>query len=383
MIRTRSRALSNELIIAYGFYLPFAENKERCILLMKNAKKIIALALALIMLFAFAACTGASNNETTAPSSTESTTEYNGEKIKIAANKGPTGMGMIDLMDNSKYEITVVSDPTQVVPMLSTGEVDIATCPLSLAANLYKKTNGGIKMLGVNTLGVLYIVSNGVEIASLSDLKGQTIYATGQGSTPEYILNHILKANSLENDIKVEYLSEHSELAAKVISGDVKLAVLPEPFVSVVTTKNTSVKSVLSLTDEWKKVNPDTELAMGCVVARKDFIEKNPDAVKQFISDNKQSVENVNLNPASQGDKIAAKGIIDASIFAVDTGLSEKKAEAAKTEKAQAVISRCNIVFIDGSEMQKIADANFKVYFDADPKSVGGEMPVSELYYAE
>ena len=350
---------------------------------MKNAKKIIALALLFVMLFAFAACTGASNNETTAPSSTESTTEYNGEKIKIAANKGPTGMGMIDLMDNSKYEITIISDPTQVVPMLSTGEVDIATCPLSLAANLYKKTNGGIKMLGVNTLGVLYVVSNGVEIASLSDLKGQTIYATGQGSTPEYILNHILKANSLENDIKVEYLSEHSELAAKVISGDVKLAVLPEPFVSVVTTKNSSVKSVLSLTDEWKKVNPDTELAMGCVVARKDFIEKNPDAVRQFISDNKQSVENVNLNPASQGDKIAAKGIIDASIFAVDSNLSEKKAEAAKTEKAQAVISRCNIVFIDGSEMQKIADANFKVYFDADPKSVGGEMPVSELYYAE
>ncbi len=350
---------------------------------MKNAKKFIALALALVMLFAFAACTGASNNETTVPSSTESTTEYNGEKIKIAANKGPTGMGMIDLMDNSKYEITIISDPTQVVPMLSTGEVDIATCPLSLAANLYKKTNGGIKMLGVNTLGVLYVVSNGVEIASLSDLKGKTVYATGQGSTPEYILNHILKANSLENDIKVEYLSEHSELAAKVISGDVKLAVLPEPFVSVVTTKNTSVKSVLSLTDEWKKVNPDTELAMGCVVARKDFIEKNPDAVKQFISDNKQSVENVNLNPASQGDKIAAKGIIDASIFAVDTGLSEKKAEAAKAEKAQAVISRCNIVFIDGDEMQKIADANFKVYFDADPKSVGGEMPVSELYYAE
>lgn len=350
---------------------------------MKNAKKIIALALALIMLFAFAACTGASDNATTAPSSTEASTEYKGEKIRIAANKGPTGMGMIDLMDNPKYEITIISDPTQVVSMISTGEVDIATCPLSLAANLYKKTNGAIKMLGVNTLGVLYVVSNGVEIASLSDLKGKTIYATGQGSTPEYILNHILKANSLENDVKVEYLSEHSELAAKVISGDVKLAVLPEPFVSVVTTKNESVKSVLSLTDEWKKVNPDTELAMGCVVARKDFIEKNPDAVKQFISENKQSVENVNLNPASQGDKIAEKGIIDASIFAVDSSLSEKKAEAAKTEKAQAVISRCNIVFIDGSEMQKIADANFKVYFDADPKSVGGEMPVSELYYAE
>ena len=351
---------------------------------MKNTKRILALVLALSMLFAFAACNGTANKETTAAvSPTESTAAYTGEKIKIAANKGPTGMGMVDLMDDAKYEITVVSDPTQVVPMLSTGEVDIATCPLSLAANLYKKTNGGVKMLGVNTLGVLYVVSNGIEVASLSDLKGQTVYATGQGSTPEYILNHILRSNSLEEDVKVEYLSEHSELAAKMISGDVKLAVLPEPFVSVVTTKNESVKSVISLTDEWKKINPDTDLAMGCVVARNDFIEKNPEAVSQFISDNKLSVENVNINPASESDKIAEKGIIDAVVFAVDSSLSEKKAEAAKTQKAQDVISRCNIVFIDGSEMQKISDANFKVYFDADPKSIGGEMPSSELYYAE
>lgn len=350
---------------------------------MKNAKKIIALLLALSMLFAFAACSGTSSNTTTSSAPAESTTEYTGEKIKIAANKGPTGMGMVELMDDSKYEITLLSDPTQVVSMISTGEVDIATCPLSLAANLYKKTNGGIKMLAVNTLGVLYVVTNGVELSSLSQLKGKTIYATGQGSTPEYILNHLLKANSLENDVKVEYLSEHSELTAKVVSGDVDIAVLPEPFVSVATSKNENVKSVISLTDEWKKVNPDTELAMGCVIARKEFIEKNPNAVKQFIADNKKSVEDVNLDPSTMGDKIAEKEIIDASIFSVDSSLSEKKAATAKTEKAQAVISRCNIVFIDGSEMQKIADANFKVYFDADPTSVGGAMPASELYYAE
>lgn len=348
---------------------------------MKNAKRILALALAAVMLLAFAACTGTTNDQTTvAPS--ESTTEYSGEKIKIAANKGPTGMGMIDLLDNSKYDITLLSDPTQVVSMISTKEVDIATCPLSLAANLYKKTNGEIRMLAVNTLGVLYVVTNGVEISSLNDLKGKTVYATGQGSTPEYILNHILKSNSLENDVKVEYLSEHSELATKVISGDAQIAVLPEPFVSLVTTKGDGkIKSVISLTDEWKKINPDTELAMGCVIARKEFIEKNPEAVKQFISDNKQSVENVNLDPSSASTKIGEKGIIDASVFAVDSKLSEKKAAAAKTEKAQEVISRCNIVYIDGEEMIKIADANFQVYFDADPKSIGGAMPEKALYY--
>ncbi len=350
---------------------------------MKNVKRILALLLAAIMLFAFAACTGTTDETTTSAPSGEMTDEYKGEKVNVAAINGPTGMGMVELMENSRYDVKLVSDPTQIVAMISTGEVDIASCPLSLAANLYKKTGGNIKMLGINTLGVLYVVTNGVELNSLADLKGKTVYATGQASTPEYIINYLLKANSLENDVKVEYLSEHSELAAKLASGDVEIAVLPEPFVSVANAKNSNVKSVISLTDEWKKVNPDTELAMGCVIARSEFVEKNPDAVKQFISDNKQSVEDVNLNPTSMSAKIADNGIVDASIFAVDSSLSEKKAETAKTEKAESIISRCNIVFIDSDKMQSIADANFKVYFEADPTSIGGELPSAELYYAE
>lgn len=346
---------------------------------MKKTKRILAFVLAALMIFAFAACNNSSSDQTTAPS--EATTAYNGEKIKVAAIKGPTGMGMVDLMDNSNYDVKLISDPTEVVSLVARGEVDIAACPLNLAANLYKKTAGGIKMLGINTLGVLYVVTNGVEINSLDDLKGKTVYSTGQGATPEYIINHLLKANSLDKDVKVEYLSEHSELATKLISGDVQIAVLPEPFVSVATSKSDKVKAAISLTDEWKKVNPDTELAMGCVIARSEFIEKNPAGVKQFIEDNKKSVESLNLDPTTGSDKLTAKGIVDAAIFAVDSSLSEKKAAAAKTEKAQGVISRCNIVFIDGDEMKAIADANFKVYFDADPKSVGGELPVSELYY--
>lgn len=346
---------------------------------MKNAKKILALVLAAVMLLAFAACNSSSDGSTT--TSADATAAYSGEKIKVAAIKGPTGMGMVDLMDNSIYDVKLISDPTEIGALISSKEVDIAACPLNLAANLYKKTNGGVKMLGINTLGVLYVVTNGVEISSLADLKGKTVYSTGQSATPEYIVNHLLKANSLENDVKVEYLSEHSELATKLISGDVQIAVLPEPFVSVATSKSDKVKTAISLTDEWKKVNPDTELAMGCVIARKEFIEKNPDGVKQFISDNKKSVENLNIDPSAGSDKLTAKGIVDAAIFAVDSSLSEKKAAAAKTEKAQGVISRCNIVFIDGEEMKTIADANFKVYFDADPKSVGGELPTSELYY--
>lgn len=352
---------------------------------MKNLKKVLAIVLVALLVFSLAACGTTSNTKETTTSapdeSTETTQGYTGEKVKVAAIKGPTGMGMVNLMYNDRYDFTLISDPTEVVSLISTDAVDIAACPLNVAANLYKKTGGKIKILGINTLGVLYVVTNGVTVNSIIDLAGKTIYATGQGATPEFIINHILEKNGL-TDVKVEYLSEHSELAAKVVSGDAQIAVLPEPFVTVTTTKNENVKVALSLTDEWNSVDSDTELAMGCVIARTDFIEKNPDAVKQFISDNKASVESVNVDAYTASSKMVEKGIIDEAVFAVNE-TSEKKAESAAKTKATEVITRCNIVFIDGEMMQTVADANFNVYFEADPTSIGGEKVSSDIYYVQ
>lgn len=354
---------------------------------MKKFKSAIALLLVAVMMLSFAACTGKNNTEpttnaetTTQPESTQAVPES--EQVKVASINGPTGMGMVKMMDSNRYKFTKVSNPTEIVALISTGAVDIAACPLNLAANLYKKTNGNIKILGLNTLGVLYVVTNGVTINSINDLKGKTIYSTGEGATPEYIINYILEKNGIKNDVKVEYLSEHSELAAKVAAGEAQIAVLPEPFVSVATSKNSEVKATLSLTEEWSKVAPDTSLVMGCVIARKDFAEKNPEAVKKFIADNKASVEYVNTAPVEASDLIVNNGILDAAVFSIDNNLSGNKAKTAKLQKASGVITRCNIVFIDGEKMRTDAEANFKVYFDADPKSVGGAVPSSDVYYA-
>lgn len=178
-------------------------------------------------------------------------------------------------------------------------------------------------------------------------------------------------------------MSEHSELAAKLATGDIQIAVLPEPFVSVASSKNPNLVTALNITDEWDKVNPDAKLAMGCVIARKDFIEKNSALVEKFIADYCSSVEFVNTKTLDASAKIVSEGILDAAAFAVDSELSGSKAEKAKQDKADLVISRCNIVFIGGETMKTIANANFKVYFDADKTSIGGEMPADALYYVK
>lgn len=330
---------------------------------MKNAKKILALLLCAVMLFAFAACTKNGGETTSAPDTTApAATDV---KINVAAIKGPTGMGMVELMDDEKYNFTLTGDPTEIVALISTGAVDIAACPLNLAANLYKKTNGGVQMIALNTLGVLYIVTGGADLASISELKGKTLYATGQGTTVEYILNYILTENGLTpgKDVQIEYLSEHSELVAKMAAGEVEYGVLPQPFVTAATAKNDQLKVTLSLTEEWSKISPETKLSMGCVIARKDFIEKNPDALAAYMEEYKKSVENVNADAEAAAKKIVAAGIL------------ESEAVAAKA------LPGCNIVFITGEEMKNVATANFEVYFSADPTSIGGAVPGDELYY--
>ena len=348
--------------------------------MMKHTKRLLALVLALVLVLALAACGKTDTTDTTAPVTTEAPVAYTGETIKVAAIKGPTGMGMVNMMDNENYDFTLTSDPTEVATLLATGKVDIAACPLNLAANLYKKTNGGIQMLAINTLGVLYLLTNGETINSVADLKGKTVYSTGQGASPEYILADLLAANGLD-DVKVEYLSEHSELAAKIASGDCKIAVLPEPFVTVATSKNSAVTVALSLTELWNEAHPDSRLAMGCVIARKAFIDSNPDGVKTFLADARSSVEKVNTDALTASTKMVEKEIVSDTLFAIPADTAEKKQESAKTEKANDVIGRCNIVFIEGAQMQQIADENFKVLFAADPTSVGGSLPVAALYY--
>ena len=357
---------------------------------MKHTKRLISLALVLVLVFALAACGNTDTPATTDPVVTDAPVEYKGETIKVAAIKGPTGMGMVHMMSNDTYAFTLTSDPTEVATLLATGKVDIAACPLNLAANLYKKTGGGVQMLAINTLGVLYLLTNGETINNVADLKGKTIYATGQGATPEqlsqetqnmeYILADLLAANGL-SDVKVEYLSEHSELAAKISSGDCKIAVLPEPFVTVATNKNSAVTVALSLTDLWNEAHPDSRLAQGCVVARKSFIDSNPDGVKAFLQDARSSVEQVNTDALTASTKMVEQQIVDEALFSIPADTAEKKQDATKTQKANDVIGRCNIVFIEGAQMQQIADENFKVLFAADPTSVGGELPAAALYY--
>lgn len=334
--------------------------------------KIVSLIMAVLMMAA--ATTGCKSrykdSESSATASEDTRTDVN-----VAVLKGPTALGMLKLMSDDKndisyndYSFEVFTAADQVVPEIVKGNIDIAAVPTNLAATLYKKTEKGVSIIAVNTLGVLSIVTNGVEISSVADLKGKTIYATGKGATPEYALNYILENNGLKvgEDVTVEYKSEHSELAAAVISGTAQIAMLPQPFVTNVMIKNKNVKIALDLSSEWAKL-PATdggELVMGCIVVRNEFLKNNEDAVKTFLNEYYHSTSYANEKPDKAGELSDEFAILPAAVV------------------TQAIPS-CNIVFIRGEKMKNNVSAYLKTLLEANPASIGGQLPDDAFYYVE
>lgn len=345
-------------------------------------KKIIALLLTLIMVFSLAACAkdnGTTDDTTEADTTVEDTTDNadveavpTAETIRVFSLKGPTGMGMSKLMKNYdegatplKYNFTIAGAPDEITAEIIKGNFEIAAVPTNLAAVLYSKAPETVQVAAVNTLGVLYILENGTTVNSVEDLNGKTIYATGLGSTPEYILNYVLDA--FEIDCTVEYIAEHSELATKMVAGDVVLGMLPVPNATTVLAKNQSVRSALNLTELWKQAaekKGDTgALYQGCIVINKEFAKNHPVDLAMFLDEYEASVKFVNENVDEASAIIEEYGIVPAAAIA-------KKA-----------IPDANIVFVTGEEMKEGLSGFYKVLFNFAPASVGGALPDDGIFY--
>ena len=335
-------------------------------------KKFLALSLAVVMLLSLCACGGNSTSSDVVENSSSAQEEdITAPKtdINIAFLKGPTGLGALKLLEDNEqgatknnYNVSLVSAPEEIVGKITSKELDIAAVPTNLAATLFAKTNGGVKLIAINTQGVLYLLTNDETVTSLDDLKGKSIYATGQGSTPEYLLNFILEKNNL-SDNEVIFKSEHAELATLLASQTEPItALLPEPFVTSVMAKSENVRVVCDLTEEWNKQTKNTPLSMGVMIARTEFLEQNKDAVLAFLEEYNASTQYVNNNVA------------DAA------ALSEKFDIMAKAV-AEKAIPRCNIVCIEGKAMVTSAKQLLEIFYNANPNSVGGSLPDESFYY--
>lgn len=312
--------------------------------------------------------------EVTQEPTKEPTQEVNTEKltIPIAGLKGPTSMGLVSMIDLSEqakttnnYELTVAGVADEITVGIIKGDYPVAAIPCNLAAVLYAKSNGAIKVAGINTLGVLCIVETGDTIHSVEDLKGKTIYSTGKGTTPEYTLNYLLRTHGLdpEKDVTIEYKSESTEIAAMLSESDNAIAMLPQPYVTTVMMNNDKVRVALDVAKEWDAVSDNGgSLITAVTVVNTAFLNENEDAFKALLKEYEESINYANTEIEATAELVEKYGI-------------SKKAVAIKA------IPECNMVMIQGEEMKTKVSGYLQVLFNQEPKSVGGSMPDDNFYY--
>lgn len=337
---------------------------------MKKVRAIVSLLLALTLALSLTACGGQTNSESEQPETQE---ELTAAEINLYVLSGPTGIGAMNLWAASDagetkntYHITMPGANDEVVAALSKGDADIAAVATNLAATLYNKTEGGVTVLAVNTLGVLSLLSNGQEVNAVSDLKGKTIYAPGQGANPEYILRYVLTGNGLDpdKDVTLQFVGEGSELLTVWQSDPEAVIMAPQPVATSILMQNENAKTLFDMTEEWDKIaGGDSTLMMGCVIVRNEFLQANPGAVELFLQEYAASIEK------AQSDVEGTAALCE------QYGLIPKAALAQKT------IPSCGLTFVTGAEMKTGLSGYLQVMFDANPKSVGGALPGDNFYY--
>lgn len=329
---------------------------------------ITALICALSCVLALFGCSGQTNS--TEDTSTQSASA-DPVTVRVGSLSGPTTIGMVSFMEkadahetNNTYEFTVSGAADEIVPSLINGDLDIALVPANVAATVYNKTDGGVSVIDINTLGVLYVVTADDSIKTFDDLAGKTIYMTGRGQTPEYVMNFLLSKADIKDQVTIEYKSEATEVVSALAADPNVIAVLPQPHATVAQSRVKDLQAVIDLNDVWDTYAGDGgRLVTGVTVVRNDFLKDHPEAVQEFLDGQSESVKTVNSDPSVAAELVVKRGIID------------------NADVAAEAIPGCSLVCITGSEMQDALSGYLKVLYDADPTSVGGALPGDDFYW--
>ena len=326
-------------------------------------KKILSLILTIILasllVLSFASCKKDKGDDTKAD-------------VNVSVLNGTTGFGMAYLMEenangnaSNNYTFSVETDASVISKGLINGSIDIAALPTNAASVLYNKPNSPVKIIAINTLGVLYLVENGSSVNSISDLQGKTIYCPA--NNPAYIMQYLLNKNNINATIDTTYSTPallNQAVSSGALNSENVIAVLPEPVLTTAMKDNSSLSVRLDLTEEWNKVE-STQLVQGCVVVRTEYLNNNPDAVNKFLAEYKESIEYLQVNVSSAADLIVKHNIF------------------ANKNVAEIAIPKCNVTYMDGQEMKTAMNGFLTAMSTVDISSIGGTIPDDAFYYIQ
>ncbi len=340
-------------------------------------KKIISLVMALVMCAGVLTGCGSSSGGSAQAAGENGISQGSAEAVDVNVGliMGPPSMGLGWMMHENeegntfnKYNFDIAGvDYAAVSASINQGDYDIATLPSNVAAILYnnKDMKEKIKVISINNLGLLYILTTDPTINSMEDLKGRTVYSIGEGGPPEYTFEYLLQESGLADDVNFSFRPTPFEVVNLLQEEEDSIALLPQPFVEVAKMLVPDLRVAIDVTEAWDGLNVDSgaQSVTTVTVVRTAFLEEHEQAVREYLDLAKKSVDYCldNLDEAAQWTE-------DYETFL-------------NPEIAKAAIPECSIVSMTGDDMKKVLSGFLQIIYDFNPDAVGGSMPDDDFYY--
>ncbi len=265
--------------------------------------------------------------------------------VKLGVMQGPTGFSSSALGDIAQIE--VYPSPNEAVAKLIKGELDMIALPANAAANLYNK-GVGIKVLAIIGEGMLSVVG--------TNENAKTLSVPGTGGTPDHM------ATLLYPEYEKEYsVTAPAQLAQLLIAGKVELAILPEPFVTMVMSKNPNIKVISNVQERWAELTGQKQYPMSVLIVKDTFAQEHPILIQKVKEAYKNSIETILNDPTTAGQKIEELGIM-------------------KAEMATPALENCALIFKEGNEAKEELVSYYTTLLTLAPDAIGGKLPDDNIW---
>lgn len=284
---------------------------------------------------------------------------------KIGVLNGPSGIPCAPLMEKASegtvpFEFEVFASAQTELPKLLKGEIDVGFLPPNVAAKVYNTSKNSLVCLGITGNGNIFLMTKDESVSSFRDLDGKTISCAGQGATPEYVAKFLMKKNSVSANL--DFTTPNPEIAGVLIAGKFDYALVPEPFATVIETKDGSFRRAINISDEFKSA-VKSDFPMTLLVANASYTKKHKKEIAKVIEEFRNALQWSNDNTSEAG------------------ALVEKHSLGLKATVAAKAIPNAVLTWKTAKDGRADIEKILSVFLENAPESVGGKLPDKKFYY--
>jgi NitT/TauT family transport system substrate-binding protein len=201
------------------------------------------------------------------------------------------------LGDNVEVKTQIFNAGPAAIEALFANQIDVTYIGPNPAINGYVQSNGeALRIIsGAASGGAVFVVRNDSGINSPQDLANKKFSSPQLGNTQDVALRKYLLDNGYktkENGGNVEVIpAKNADIVSLMIKKDIDGAWIPEPWgAKLIKEANSKV-----LVDE-RELWPDGQFVTAHIIARTDYIEKNPDVIKNLLGAHIDETNWINSN---------------------------------------------------------------------------------------